>query len=280
MAMIGTMELQRSAHGAAFALDIVGNSALRLWVHTGLLLLAMAIPTLVALAIDERLLNGANVWSKPLKFQLSVSLHLFTLAVLAALLAERVRGGRLLRATAWISAAMAILEIGYITLQAGRGRASHFNADTPLEAGLYAAMGIGAVTLVAASAVVGILLLRAPRAGIGPGLRWGGALGLIVGSVATLAVAGYLSTLGGHWIGGVASDAGGLPITGWSTSGGDIRVSHFFATHMMQGLPLVGFAADRLGRDGRTTAVVACGLWVAVVVGTFLQALLGQPLLG
>jgi hypothetical protein len=279
MTMTDTFRANSRARDGSLSLDYSGNPASRIWVQAALLLLALAIPSLLAYAIDDRTLYGISVWTKPLKFQLSVSLHLVTLAVATALLADRLREGRLLKGAAWLSAAMAMFEIAYITAQAARGRASHFNSETPLEIALYGAMGLGAVILVATSALVGVLLLRSPRPGVSPGLRLGGGLGLIVGSVLTLAVAGYLSQLGGHWIGGEASDASGLPVTGWSTTGGDIRVSHFLATHMMQGLPLIGLAADRLGGNGRRTVLVAGGLWTTAVAATFIQALAGQPLL-
>lgn len=268
-----------AARRHAGPLALAWSPSSRLWLQTTLLLLVVAIPTLLAFAVDERELNGISVWSKPLKFQLSVVVYLGTLALVAGLLSERARRGWLLRVTAWLSATVGILEIAYITGQAGRGRHSHFNTETVFEATMFSAMGVGAVLLIAASAVVGVLLLRAARPEVGPGLRLGGGLGLIAGSLLTFVVAGYLGGNGGHWVGGEASDATGMALTGWSTTGGDLRVSHFLATHMMQGLPLIGLAADRLGRNGQRTVLVAGALWIAAVAATFVQALIGQPLL-
>ena len=46
------------------------------------LLAALALPAALALFIDERTLLGVSVWHKPLKFDLSLALHLLTLHVL------------------------------------------------------------------------------------------------------------------------------------------------------------------------------------------------------
>ncbi len=105
----------------------------------------------------------------------------------------------------------------------------------------------------------------------------------MLGALLTLITAGVLS-MGvdgpGHWVGGDRTDATGLFLTGWSTTGGDLRVPHFFATHLTQAIPLAGLIADRSGAHHP-------GLWVAavaaagtgVVAFTFLQALSGQPFL-
>jgi hypothetical protein len=82
----------------------------------------------------------------------------------------------------------------------------------------------------------------------------------------------------GHWVGGIRSDAGGLPLLGWSRTGGDLRVPHFFATHIMQALPLLGLAADRMA-PGRVAVTILAGaaLSIGVVSATFWQAVQGIP---
>ena len=68
---------------------------------------------------------------------------------------------------------------------------------------------------------------------------------------------------------------------GWSTTGGDLRVPHFFATHAMQALPLAGWLADRVW-PARARALVwlAAPAYSAVVIATFVQARAGIPFLG
>nr|WP_298682618.1 hypothetical protein [uncultured Dongia sp.] len=252
-----------------------------------LMMLVLLPASLLLLQTDPRLLNGISVWVKPIKFEISLALHFATLAVLVNLVAPVPRSGRFLRNAFSLSGIAALYEIGYIALQAARGRASHFNDGTALESALYQVMGVGAVVLVVVAFLLGALILKAPRPQLGPGLRLGAGLGLTMGGVATLLTAGIMGSgaipeaLGlppGHWIGGDLSDAGGLPLLGWSTTGGDLRVPHFFATHVMQVLPAVGWATDRFlpRRARRIVLGVSAGL-LAVILGTFIQAALGIP---
>ena len=252
----------------------------RTWRDLTFVFLVLFAVTLGAYAIDERLLNGISVWTKPLKFQVSLALHFATLALLAGLLPAGRRRTRGFRAVASISAAAGLFEIAWIMLQAARGRASHFNDQTVLEMVMYGLMGVGSVMLVAAPFIMGILLLRDRGRGMREDpLLAGATLGLIVSAVMTLIVAGYLSTTGGHWVGNVASDAGGLPLFGWSQHVGDLRVPHFFATHAMQLLPLAGLALRGAGKRGSFYVAVASGTYLLFIVAVFVQALQGEPFL-
>lgn len=242
---------------------------------------ALAVPSLAALLLDERLLNGISVWSKPLKFQASIALMLATLLLLLPLIESGSRTGWGVWLASLMATVTAIGEVAYITLQAARGRASHFNAETPIEAMAYGIMGIGAVFLVLSSLVIGLYLLFRPAPSAPRGVQLGGAWGLILGSLLTLVTALALGSgeiAGpGHWVGGVRSDAGGLFLLGWSRSGGDLRVPHFFATHIMQALPLAGLMLDRFARRWVTQGLVASALVSIAVVGlTFAQAVAGR----
>jgi hypothetical protein len=260
------------------------DSARRLLVAAIGLQLALALPSLAALLIDERQLNDISIWVKPLKFQASLAVMLGTLLLLLPMIEAGARRGRGLWLACLTAAGTATGEIAYITLQAARGRASHFNAETQLEAMAYSIMGVGAVFLVLSSLVVGVYLLRCPAPGAPRGLRVGGGCGLVLGSVLTLMTAlplGSGEIAGpGHWVGGVRSDAGGLFLFGWSRTGGDLRVPHFFATHVMQALPLAGVMLDHFAPRRITVGLIAAALAsIAVVALTFRQAVSGQPFL-
>lgn len=260
------------------------DSARRILVVAIGIQVALLLPSLVALGIDERMLNGISVWSKPLKFQTSLALMLATLLLLLPFIDIKARAGRGVRLAALTAAVTATGEIAYITIQAARGRASHFNTETVLEARAYDIMGAGAALLVLSGLAIGVYLLRRPAADAPKGVLLGGGWGLILGSALTLLTAFVLGSGQidgpGHWVGGVRTDIGGLPLFGWSRTGGDLRVPHFFATHIMQALPVAGLLLDRFApRHLRAGMIAAALLSVAIVGGTFAQALAGRPFL-
>jgi hypothetical protein len=107
----------------------------------------------------------------------------------------------------------------------------------------------------------------------------------LLGFILTLGIAGYLSSLPtGHWVSAPPTDSAGLPIVGWTRQGGDLRVAHFFATHLMQFLPLVGFLLDKKIRlkvmKPKTLVYVLAVMGVVFTLGTLMQALDGEPFLG
>jgi hypothetical protein len=154
--------------------------------------------------------------------------------------------------------------------QATRGEASHFNRTTLFHAIMYNLMGLGAVTLTVVTAYLGWRIRRARTSPMHFEAGWS----FIVSAVATTTVAGYLSAGAGHWIGGDQTDATGLPFFHWSTTGGDLRVAHFAALHIMQAVPLIAW----FWPDKRiATAALIAG--VAIVGGLSAQALMGLPLL-
>jgi hypothetical protein len=224
-----------------------------------------------------------SVWEKPLKFALSLTINYVTLLVLMRMLLPIGFNSPRLRIAALIVTVTSTYEIVYIVLQASRGLASHFNYSTPMAIGAYALMGIGAVVLVGGVALFGLEFRSVPAKRGSEGLRLGAVLGLLVGAILTIPTAGIMSSQVisvGHWVGGVLSDANGLPFLGWSKTGGDLRVSHFYATHMMQALPVLGFLADRFAsRKVRMVVIAGAVLSVTVVVATFVQAASGHPLI-
>ena len=240
-------------------------------------MLAPVLPTIIAVLADGHTFNGANVWLKPLHFQLALAIHMATLAILMPVVSPAWQNTRLLRWPLLAASASAMLELGYIMLQAARGRASHFNQETGLEIALYGLMGIGSLMLVAAPAMVGIAIWRSVTVYRDSQVRLGAAIGLILGSALTLAVAGYMSTLTTHLASGPQTDAFGLPFLGWATRGGDLRVPHFFATHMMQALPLAGLAADRLGWRQAWLMPLLATIYLIAVLSLFGEALAGIP---
>jgi hypothetical protein len=238
----------------------------------------------IAYLFDTRTVNDINVWTKPNKFNTSFLMQLITVLWLWQLVEPAKRATKFAVSLMATLAISGLIEIFYIAFQSARGRASHFNNQTAWEAFTYTfIMGGAAVVLVVTTSIVGWQIWRHATANArqNKGLYWGAALGLFLGGIATLITASALASgqIAGprHWVGGVRTDLGGLPILGWSTTGGDLRVPHFFATHLMQALPIAGLLADRVLPTKATLLVwLASITGLAVVVLTFLQAVGGH----
>ena len=219
--------------------------------------------------IDARLLYGVSVWEKPSKFFLSLAIHMATLAWGISLLPAEQRRSRGIRIASFAFLAAAVFEMAYMTFQSSLGEASHFNRSTTFHNIMYALMGLGAMTLTVTTAYIG---WRIRKPGTSP-LQFAAGWSFFVSALTTTMVAGYLSSGTGHWIGGDQTDATGLPFFHWSATGGDLRVAHFAALHLMQAVPLIAW----FWPDKRIVgASLAAG--VAVVAGLSAQALMGVPL--
>lgn len=243
--------------------------------------------SLVLMLVDPRQVGGASAWLKPAKFAMSTVVTAGTLALLLRWL-QPVGSGvrRAAKVVAWLLA----LELVIITVQAARGVPSHFNASSALDGVLFSIMGAAITAVWGAIAYLGWRAFRqrfADRA-----LGWGIRLGLVA-MVAGSAL-GFLMTrptpaqqqslaagrptplVGAHAV-GVPDGGPGLPVTGWSAEGGDLRVPHFVGMHGLQLLPLAGWLLRRRRRGVRLTvaaSVAHLGLTAVVLV----QALRGQPL--
>jgi hypothetical protein len=236
------------------------------------------LPVLGAHALDQRVFQGINVWTKPLKFQLALVVYLLTLAWFArfAPVATRHQGRWIMheQAIGWAIVA----EMVWIGGAAAWGTASHFNQSTPLLAVVYGFMGLAAILLTTATTTLAVAIDRNPDTGLSPTVKAGLVWGLGLTLPLTLVTAGTMSLLSGHWVGGTGTDAGGLPLMGWSHDGGDLRVAHFFATHAMQLIPLAAWVWARfLGHRKRWPALVMALMYSGFVLWTFAQALRGLP---
>ena len=218
---------------------------------------------------DTRLLYGVSVWEKPSKFFLSLAIHMATLAWGISLLPAEQWHSRGIRIASAAFLAAAVFEMGYMIFQASRGEASHFNTSTPFHDMMYSLMGFGAVMLTGTTAYIGWRIRKSGTSTLQFAAGWS----FIVSAVATTVVASILAQGTGHWIGGDPTDATGLPFFHWSTTGGDLRVAHFAALHIMQAVPLIAW----FWPDKRiATAALIAGM--AVVAGLAAQALMGVPL--
>ncbi len=237
--------------------------------------------TAVTWLLDDRTLLGAPIWAKPLKFAISFAAYS---ATLAWMLHQLRRGTRLHRSGWWTGTVIALasaVEMVIIVGQAYRGTRSHFNADTAFDAALFSLMGATVAVIYLATLAVAVLLLRTQ--GGDPVVASSVRLGVFV-SLLGMSVGFLLVGQGGHSV-GVPDGGPGLPLTGWSTTGGDLRIGHFVGMHALQVLPLLGVLltgrrAQRLGTGARAGILrVVAAAYAGLVVLVTWQALRAQPLL-
>jgi hypothetical protein len=233
---------------------------------------------LVGLVADPTQITGRPAWLKPAKFAVSFLVYAATLLWILSFVQGR---RRLVGLVAWGTAVASSVEMAIIVGQAARGRASHFNDDTPLDVMLFSLMGLFIVLVWLMVLIAAVLVLRQRLTD--PVFAWGLRAGLLATTVGML-LAVPMIALGGHTVG--APDGGpGLPFVGWSTVAGDLRPAHFLGLHAMQALPLVGWLLSRrapswLPSPHRVALVATAALaWVGLAVLLTWQALRAQPLL-
>lgn len=246
------------------------------------LVIAMSLAvTVPAMLLDARLFQGESIWIKPIKFQVALMVYLLTLAFFARFLPDGMTDRPLYKLFAGVVVFAIFAELAWIGWAAMFGTASHFNTTIPFMVAIYPVMGVLAIILTAASLVYGIAIWRNPAGIANPALRLSVALGLILTFVLTVVVAGVLAGKTGHLM-GTPEFGVKVPLMGWSREVGDLRVAHFFATHAMHFLPIVGIATLALTRRGKLALGIVWGASVgyAAFAGfTFWQALNGQPFL-
>lgn len=258
---------------------------------------ALAVVSAVGLVVDDRVLVGAPIWAKPFKFSVSFVAYCLTLAWMLTLLT---RGRRIGRWAGHVIVLTSLVEMVIITVQVVRGKRSHFNTATAFDSALWNAMGMTIAVLWAATLVIAVLLLRtrvadraealAVRGGLLIALA-GAALGFLMAlpSESQQAVGNLDASdaIGAHSV-GVPDGGPSMALTGWSTTGGDLRAPHFVGMHALQLIPLLLIALVLLAprfaplRDAgvrlRLVRVAVAGYAALVALITW-QALRGQPLI-
>ena len=244
---------------------------------------ALMVPvTLWAAHHDRRHLAGVNVWSKPFKFALSLAIHFATFAAIARIFPETEQQRHWIVFTAAVSVAAGVCELAYIALQAARGRHSHFNTSTRIEAVGAALMGLGALIVISPAVVIGLAMIVSPPGASSAAVTLGTISGLMGGAVLTVVTASQMGAAKSHFANGKAVSGKTMPITGWSLNGADLRPSHFLATHMMQAVPIASVIAARTLPASAALAVSALTAiaWIAVTLALFRWTMKGLPLSG
>ncbi|GAA3339205.1 hypothetical protein GCM10020358_22140 [Amorphoplanes nipponensis] len=240
---------------------------------------AMAVVALVAavgVLADPRVLTGAPIWLKPFKFAVSFTLYTATLAWMLSLLPRR---SRLAERSATVLVVMSAAEMAVIVTQVLRGQTSHYNETSALNAALWQVMGTAIMVLFVAHFVIGVVVLRQRIADrvAAQAVRWGLGLSLLgLAAAVPMVQPGQM----GHSV-GVGDGGPGLPVVGWSTTGGDLRIGHFVGLHALQALPLLALLLGRrLDEVTRLRLLLVGGVAYGILTALLTwQALRGQPLL-
>jgi hypothetical protein len=265
-------------------------------VYFSALMVVMTVVSTAGVLFDDRLLVGVPIWLKPLKFAISM----FTYCLTWAWLISKLPVAR--RPVWWVSTVMTgLFAFEYVLLlaQTIRGRMIHFNFSTPVDRTFLNLMAGSAFGIMAMTIVLALIYVFA-RVGDRP-TRWAIRLGAFI-SIAGMAVGTQMGSTpkqkeakaNGTWDGisgahsvGVDDGGPGLPLTAWSTEGGDMRVAHMVGIHGLQAVPLLLMAIIALSAwfprlrlpQIRTRLVIVFGLgYLGLFALTFWQAKRAEPL--
>lgn len=242
--------------------------------------IALAALTLVGIAgalFDDRDLLGHPIWMKPLKFMISFALYCVTLAWMLSLQSKARRLGWWMGTVVALGVAVEmVLIVGQVVV---RGRQLHFNMSTPADK-LFHDIMAGTVYVIWAAVLVIAIQLLFDKPG-DKALRWSIRLalgttlgGMLLGNLMFRATpvqqqasdaTGRQDFFGSHSV-GVEDGGPGMPITGWSTEAGDLRIGHFLGVHALQFIPMLALGLILLARrypalrpEGPRTALIFIG---------------------
>jgi len=242
----------------------------------------LAIGAAIGLLVDDRTVLGQPAWLKPVKFGVSFTVYAITLAWLLSFVGTT----KTKKVAVSLIVIGSYLEVALITVQAARGRASHFDVATELDNAIWTAMGMMAALFGIGTAIVAIIVWRSriQNAAASSAVKLGlllllagmGQAALMIPPTSEQKTRDEIEDqpmLGAHAV-GVPDGGPGLPLTGWSTTGGDLRVGHFVGVHGLQAMILLAMVFPQKPNLIR----VAAGAYAGVLALVTWQALRGQPL--
>ncbi len=239
----------------------------------------LSVPVLFALIqVDDRMIDGINVWVKPFKFSISLGLYSLTLAFFVPWMRTGAPETKVFRFVVALFFVAMVFETAWLWSASYLGIRSHFNIDGGLFTLLYPLSGLFAFVLVMTGGLMGISVLRGRRFRKDPALTTAIGWGLILTFVLTPLVAFPLSNpmenLGG------SKNGYGDGFFGWRMLGGDLRAAHFFATHAVHAVPLFGWLVSRVLPNSLGVMIVRLGAaaWAVFVLTLAYSTFQGQNL--
>lgn len=237
--------------------------------------------TTVVWALDPRVIDGGSIWAKPLKFELALAVHSGTIALVVSRLSPSLQASTFMQSVAVAFLAACTIEMGWIIFQASQGQHSHFNDSTAFHRAMFSVMAFAAVIITGAAAAVAFQVWRDPDFATVSTLKFGILLGLAGGTILTLVTAFAIGGRGSPYVGDLPLITSRMMFTGWSLTGGDLRVAHFFATHMIQAVPIAALVLT-IGQVRPSVCYLLlafAALWGVWTMSEFATALSGKPAL-
>lgn len=252
------------------------------------LMLVSTVVCLIGLLADPRQVTGLDAWAKPLKFSLSILLYSVTWAWL---ISQLPRWRRVAHVAGTVVAVALLVEQALILGAAAAGTTSHFNVSSPVASVVWGVMAVSITTLYVCTFLTtfAVFFLRLSTRSTTLAVRAGAVIALVGMGLAYLMtgptaaqLADFRGIAGAHTV-GLADGGPALPVLGWSTVGGDLRIPHFVGMHALQLLPLFAVLLGWLGRRWRLLAddrVRARLVWVATAAYGAVVALVTAQALG
>ncbi|GFE67008.1 hypothetical protein [Litoreibacter roseus] len=214
-----------------------------------------------------------------MRFSSSLGIHYSTFAVVLTWLSPQLQTADWMGWMAGIMAASLVYMVGFIGGTAALGISSHFNDSSPFLRKLELTMAVLAAVVTAPMAILGGTVLMDGGFALSRTVQHASAAGLIFGTVMTFVAAYHLGVRQGPFFGEKPVRERRMPVTDWSLDRGDLRVAHFFATHMMQVTPFAALLAVWLFPEGTayTAALTVTVVWGWLTVRSYRHALAARP---
>lgn len=256
-----------------------------------MLLLAILPILSVAFLMNEQVNSEVNIWLKPIKFGFALVVYTLTLSWFSNYVAPRWRSSKWFYGYSLVVVTAIILEMLWLVFAASIGEKSHFNQTHFILKYVYFLMGILAALLTGQSLVTGLGILKHEKSTLHSLTKYSLGFGLIATFFLTLTTAGYMAGVPAQSHAVLAkgittySENDTIYFTGWLANVGDLRVSHFFATHAMHIVPFIGWILACLSIPSwrghkigdKLVALTLSALYCIFVLATFIQALAGKP---
>jgi len=194
--------------------------------------------SLSGVIFDSRLIGGEHAWIKPLKFSISLTTYGITLIWFSVFITSHKVFFRRICLSSFVGT---VVELSAIIMQAARGTTSHFNTATAFDHAVFWLIAAAIMPVAFGTLAVFIMLIREKDLPpvLGVSLRWAAIL-TVIGFIPGLLM--LLPEATQDFITHAKQfDGPGLPLIGWSTVGGDLRVAHFVGIHALQVMPIIGY---------------------------------------